>query len=245
MSLRQPPAAENYRAPAIRFDVRTQQDAAESSARSGTSPMAYIILTANAEELDRLELTGPITIGRSPECDLPIRDILLSRRHCRIERAGKAWRITDLDSKNGTRLGWQKIATHYLGEGDSLRMGRTWLEYHAGAFAPAPAEKAKKSRMVRPADPFEALNGTVTDFVYRDPDQAPDDGEFTPSPEPLAPALAAGDGAACEGAQLQSGPWDSAVATVSRQPRLTRTMRVPFPVPSWKCRPAPPCAIGR
>ena len=47
---------------------------------AGSRGMPYIILTANGQELQRANLTGPTIIGRSPECQVSVRDILLSRR---------------------------------------------------------------------------------------------------------------------------------------------------------------------
>jgi pSer/pThr/pTyr-binding forkhead associated (FHA) protein len=128
--------------------------------------MAWIIVSANGEELDRRELTAaPVVLGRSPECDVAIRDILLSRTHCRIEPAGHDWRVVDLKSKNGTRVGWQQVTSQVLRDGDHLRMGRTRIVFYTGAFEPAPERKPRTDRIVRPADPHEALSGTVTDFV--------------------------------------------------------------------------------
>jgi pSer/pThr/pTyr-binding forkhead associated (FHA) protein len=176
--------------------------------------MAYFVLSANGEELDRQELRKAVVIGRSAECDVAVRDILLSRQHCRLEPARGGWRVVDLSSKNGTRLGWQKIQEHLLCNGDMLRVGRTCLTFYSGAFVPAPPQVAKKSRMVRPADPFEALNGTVTDFVYVEEEApasaaagagVPEAGEFVPSPpgapgavmSSAAPAVAVAEAPRC------------------------------------------------
>jgi pSer/pThr/pTyr-binding forkhead associated (FHA) protein len=154
--------------------------------------MPWIHITANGEELDRRELTADaaIVIGRSPECDVAVRDILLSRTHCRIEPAGKGgWKLLDLNSKNGTRVGWQKVQTHLLRDGDHLRMGRTRITYHLSQFEPAPARPPRNDRLVRPADPHEALSGTVTDFVLLDEEEKPSPapGPF-PQPRPFEPA---------------------------------------------------------
>jgi hypothetical protein len=128
--------------------------------------MAWIIVSANGEELERRELTGPVVLGRSSECDLAVRDILLSRTHCRLEPAGgHDWRVVDLKSKNGTRVGWQQVESQVLKDGDHLRMGRTRIVYYTGPFEPAPERTPRPDRIVRPADPHEALSGTVTDFV--------------------------------------------------------------------------------
>ena len=51
--------------------------------------MAYLILTANGEEFDRRELAegSGVIIGRAPDCDVSVPDIVLSRHHCRLEPA--------------------------------------------------------------------------------------------------------------------------------------------------------------
>jgi predicted component of type VI protein secretion system len=152
--------------------------------------MPWIIIYANGEELDRRDLVAPVVIGRSPECDIPVRDILLSRTHCRIEPGGDGWKVTDLDSKNGTRLGWQGIKTHALRDGDHLRMGRTRILFHAGLFEPAAERRPPRTdRVVRPADPHEALSGTVTDFILveeEEHDEHGDDDANAPFPQPRA-----------------------------------------------------------
>jgi hypothetical protein len=136
--------------------------------------MPYITVSASGEELDRRELTdAPIVIGRAPECQVSVHDILLSRRHCRIEPDAEHpghWRAVDLGSRNGTLLRLNKISTHTLAEGDVLRIGRvTKVTFHAGAFVPAaPVEKKTRpaGKSARPADPVEALSGTVAGFVF-------------------------------------------------------------------------------
>jgi len=189
--------------------------------------MPYIILTAHAEELDRRELAGVLTIGRSPACDMSIHDILLSRTHCRIEKCEQSgrWKIVDLGSKNGTHQNWTRITERFLFEGDSFRIGRTWLTYHAGKLVPAREGTVRKSKLVRPADPHEALTGTVNDFVYVEPD--PGSEEFDGSPSPVGPSTRSTTAKAStleSGTALQelSSSWDSIVATASRPSRVPR-----------------------
>ncbi len=130
--------------------------------------MAYIILSANGEEIDRVPLERDLVMGRSPECDVSIRDVLMSRRHMRLEYRMGSWCAIDLNSKNGMRLGWERVRSARLREGDQLRIGRTVITFHAGPFVPAEAPAPRRDKLVRPADPFEALSGTVTDFVLED-----------------------------------------------------------------------------
>jgi pSer/pThr/pTyr-binding forkhead associated (FHA) protein len=51
------------------------------------------------------ELTGDVVrVGRSGENEIAIDDGAVSRVHARFERESGVWRITDLDSTNGTQL---------------------------------------------------------------------------------------------------------------------------------------------
>src|SRR4051812_30011361 len=106
-------------------------------------PMPYLILKANGEEIERFELKGPAIVGRALECDVSVRDILLSRKHCRVEPCtGKdkgRWRFVDLASRNGSHVNWKKVTEYTLVDGDEVRIGRTWLKFHSGVFVPAPA----------------------------------------------------------------------------------------------------------
>jgi predicted component of type VI protein secretion system len=196
----------------------------------------WIQISANGEELDRRALSAAVVIGRSSECDIVVRDILLSRTHCRIEPLGAdGWRVVDLNSKNGTRVGWQDLRLHVLRDGDHLRMGRTRIVYHMGAFEAAPYKAPKIDRIVRPADPHEALTGTVTDFVLLDEEEYTPDtiesytGHPFPQPRPLDPVA---DNEACLPApiddvassfwcrQEESGEVGTVTAIVAT-PRLT------------------------
>ncbi len=183
--------------------------------------MAYIVLSANGQEIERRELNEPLTLGRSGECSIAIHDVLMSRRHCRIEPTRTGWRILDLGSKNGTRVGWQKVQEHFLCDGEQVRMGRTVLQFHTGPLVAAPANTPMRPRTVRPADPHEALHGTVTDFVYDDRQVAKADMEDCGF---LSPHLEA---------SRQNATTAAATAPVGRDGR-------PFPQP----QPAEPVAVG-
>ena len=195
--------------------------------------MAYFTLIANGVEIDRYELTGPMTLGRSPECDVPIHDILMSRQHCRIAQVKGRWRITDIGSKNGTHFNWRKIDEHFLFDGDSMRMGRTYLEFRAGSFVPSKT-KARKNKVIRPADPHEALTGTVSDFVLAESGEDTQEFDGAPSPpsRPGGPAATKTAAAASVSSVLDeiSSSWDSIVATASRPVPRLRNMPRPRPV---------------
>ena len=187
--------------------------------------MPYIILTANGEEIQRAELTGPLVIGRSVECHVPVRDVLMSRRHGRLDwgtgRDRGRWTYRDLGSRNGSHINGNKVAQHTLVDGDTLRIGRTRLTFIAGPFVPAPAEvKRRAGRLVRPADPHEALSGTVADFTFVDRE---DNAEFDAAPSPPGRHVGSGKTIYSPLEELSSS-WDSIVATASRQRVKARPM---------------------
>jgi pSer/pThr/pTyr-binding forkhead associated (FHA) protein len=64
-----------------------------------------------------------VTFGRSKGNTLPLNDRKVSRKHAKIERAGAVWKITDLESGNGTRVNGQKIDVHELVLEDQIRIG--------------------------------------------------------------------------------------------------------------------------
>ena len=151
--------------------------------------MPFVVVSFRGEEVTRRELTGPMVIGRAPDCDVAVRDIILSRRHCRITPTdGGLWAVEDLGSKNGTRINGDNVQFSILEDGTSIRIGKTQVKYYKASLKPAPVGKRPGNVRRRPADPFEALSGTVADFEFvpektRDLSRLP-----TPLPKPADPA---------------------------------------------------------
>lgn len=111
--------------------------------------MPYIIIRHKGEEVARQQLRQPLTIGRAPECDLCVRDILLSRRHCRLQpTADGAWLVIDLESKNGTAVNGRRARRQILLDSDQLEIGHTTVTLHNGTMPPS----ATSAPVVRPAD---------------------------------------------------------------------------------------------
>jgi predicted component of type VI protein secretion system len=179
--------------------------------------MAYLIFADRKGELARHELGGPITIGRSPDCTVVVRDVLLSRRHCQIEPLLDRWVVSDLGSKNGTFVDEQRIDRKTLDDGDVIRIGRTNVCYRAGAFVPAAA--SNRPADFRPIDPLEALASTVAGFRV-EPEPKVDTKHF-PRPQPRPPetkSLTSAEAAALV-TGLSSSQWDDLIARGERPNR--------------------------
>jgi hypothetical protein len=190
--------------------------------------MAFIIVGDLEQEWERRPLRQAITIGRSFDCDLPVRDTLLSRKHCRLEPHGKQWVLIDLKSRNGTRVGENPISRKILEDGDVVRIGQTRLCFRAGAFMPAAAPSPIPSR-ARPLDPHEAMAATLAGAeLTANTAELHVPGFPTPKPQPSEPRSYQSDGVAALVSKMASGVWDSRLANQA----LARRPAHPMPWPA-------------
>ena len=63
-------------------------------------------------------------IGRSPECDVFLDDVTVSRRHAELTRDGKVFTIRDLGSLNGTFVNKRRIESSVLEDDDEVQIGK-------------------------------------------------------------------------------------------------------------------------
>jgi hypothetical protein len=95
--------------------------------RTGVAATLRAVLPASG--LPTLALPrGPrtaFTIGRSPDCDLPLGDPTVSWVHAELRRTANTWVLVDLGSMNGTRVnGWRAESGFIVRPGDCVRFGR-------------------------------------------------------------------------------------------------------------------------
>jgi ABC-type multidrug transport system ATPase subunit/pSer/pThr/pTyr-binding forkhead associated (FHA) protein len=68
-----------------------------------------------------------MSIGRSPDNDIVLDDLLVSRRHATMLRGPNGWRIVDVDSANGTYLNGRPVTDAPVAEGDVIGVGHALL----------------------------------------------------------------------------------------------------------------------
>ena len=69
------------------------------------------------------------TIGRSPDCEIFLDDVTVSRKHAVLTRRDGKFLIEDLGSLNGTFLNRHRIETAELNDGDELQIGKYRLMF--------------------------------------------------------------------------------------------------------------------
>ena len=72
---------------------------------------------------------GRTLIGRSPECEIFLDDVTVSRRHAELVRDGETFSIRDLGSLNGTYVNRRRIESTVLENDDEVQIGKYRLTF--------------------------------------------------------------------------------------------------------------------
>jgi pSer/pThr/pTyr-binding forkhead associated (FHA) protein len=72
-----------------------------------------------------------LTIGRSPDAEIFLDDVTVSRDHAVLVRRSGSWFLDDSGSLNGTYVNRRRIESHKLEDGDELQVGKYKLTYLA------------------------------------------------------------------------------------------------------------------
>lgn len=75
----------------------------------------------------------PLTIGRGSDADLKLPASDLSRRHARLERTRRGFKLTDLESRNGVFVNQVRVQSAILRDGDTVQLGNLQMIYHEGS----------------------------------------------------------------------------------------------------------------
>ena len=70
-----------------------------------------------------------MTIGRSPDAEVFLDDVTVSRNHALIVRRRDGLYVDDLGSLNGTYVNRHRIESHRLSDGDELQVGKYKLTF--------------------------------------------------------------------------------------------------------------------
>jgi len=70
-----------------------------------------------------------LAIGRSPDAEVFLDDVTVSRNHALLVRRRDGLYIDDLGSLNGTYVNRRRIESHQLADGDEIQIGKYKLSY--------------------------------------------------------------------------------------------------------------------
>ena len=103
-------------------------DVTDVAAQSG----ALVIRSGGGRVGQSFPMTGEkMTIGRSPETDVFLDDVTVSREHATLVRRGGEWFLDDSGSLNGTYVNRRRVDSHRLQDGDELQIGKFKLTFFA------------------------------------------------------------------------------------------------------------------
>jgi pSer/pThr/pTyr-binding forkhead associated (FHA) protein len=110
--------------------VQAMKTPAPVGGTATTASVSRIVITSGPKTGLELPLGNePLTIGRSSESGLVIRDDYTSSHHARLVLWGDTWMIQDLDSTNGTWHDGQRVASPVpVTIGAPIRVGATTFE---------------------------------------------------------------------------------------------------------------------
>lgn len=96
-----------------------------------STEVASLLVRTGEQAGASLPLTGALVrLGRAPDCEIPLDDITVSRRHCEIRRDGARYLVRDVGSLNGTYVNQQRIDDETeLQHGDELQVGKFRLVF--------------------------------------------------------------------------------------------------------------------
>ncbi|MBS1898154.1 MAG: FHA domain-containing protein [Actinobacteria bacterium] len=98
-----------------------------------TSTVTKLVITSGPKAGLEVPLgSEPMSIGRSSESGLVIRDDYTSSHHARLLLWGEQWMLQDLDSTNGTFLNGERVgAPVSVAVGAPIKVGATTFELRA------------------------------------------------------------------------------------------------------------------
>jgi pSer/pThr/pTyr-binding forkhead associated (FHA) protein len=91
---------------------------------------ALVIRSGGGRAGETFALQGErATVGRSPDAEVFLDDVTVSRNHALLVRRRDGLYIDDLGSLNGTYVNRRRIESHKLVDGDELQIGKYKLTY--------------------------------------------------------------------------------------------------------------------
>jgi hypothetical protein len=114
------------------FDSGELEEAGAALEAAGMDGPALVVRSGGGRAGESFLLEGEHTsIGRSPDCDIFLDDVTVSRKHAVLASEGGRFHIEDQGSLNGTFVNRRRIERVDLENGDELQVGKYRLTFLA------------------------------------------------------------------------------------------------------------------
>jgi len=112
------------------FDVEEEGDEVDLLAALGIKGPALVVRSGGGMAGQSFQpADGRTLIGRSPECEVFLDDVTVSRRHAELMREEDTVTIRDLGSLNGTYVNRKRIESVVLEDDDEVQIGKYRLTF--------------------------------------------------------------------------------------------------------------------
>jgi hypothetical protein len=115
--------------------------------------MAQLFVLSGADVGRSFELKAGARIGRSPECEIVLKDPSVSRKHAHAERRGEAWWLVDDGSRNGITVERVRVPRLELHDGQEFQVGELLVRFRASSAEPVASAAPPAPPVAPPAPP--------------------------------------------------------------------------------------------
>jgi ribosomal protein L40E len=96
----------------------------------GIGRPALVVRSGGGRAGETFPLEGErVTVGRSPDCEIFLDDVTVSRKHAALTKDGDGFSIQDEGSLNGTFVNKKRVEGAQLEDGDEIQIGKYRLTF--------------------------------------------------------------------------------------------------------------------
>lgn len=110
---------ERVRAGRAEVEARISQEPLAAKLRAESGPVAGQTFALNSGDV----------LGRGADCAVHVPDAAVSRQHCRFDWQFEGFRLSDLQSRNGTFVNGVQVSQYVLQDNDVIGVGETRLRF--------------------------------------------------------------------------------------------------------------------
>src|SRR5438067_10595125 len=112
--------------------------------------MPKIFVLSGSDVGKSFDVSAGAVFGRAEECAVRLADPSVSRHHARLEQRDDAFWIVDTGSRNGVRVGDQRVERARIDDGAEFQLGEVLVRFRAEVHAPSAMPTAPQAPLAPP-----------------------------------------------------------------------------------------------